>query len=86
METYSPKICNKPITINKTRTAAIRAHCTDCSAGFRTEVSECACVDCPLYPFRGFTEWEGKRKPMSQEQRLAASKRLKKYHSNGRVS
>jgi len=78
MKTYKVKVCNKEIEISRTRTRAIKALCTDCSAGQRQEVAECPCTMCPLYIYRGYIEWNSKKKEMTVEQRLAARDRMKK--------
>ena len=51
-------ICGRDVQIPARRSVAIKAQCTDCSAGQPTEVRECPCTDCPLYPFRGYIQWE----------------------------
>lgn len=58
MATYKVKICNKLVEIPRQRGRAIKAFCTDCSAGNRTEVHDCPCTECPLYVFRGYVQWE----------------------------
>jgi len=75
--TYTPKICNKPTTIKKIRSVAIKAYCTDCSAGNRTEVKDCICTECPLYPFRGYINFEGEKRVMTEEQRAEAGERFR---------
>ena len=77
--TYTVKICNKDVTIKKIRSTAIKAHCTDCSAGQITEVKECPHKLCPLYPFRGFVKWENK-KEMTEEQKQKARERMNALH------
>jgi hypothetical protein len=78
-QTYTVKICNKDVTIKKIRSTAIKAYCTDCSAGQITEVKECPHDKCPLYPFRGFVKWEN-TKTMSDEQKKLAGERMKAFH------
>lgn len=60
MKTYNPKVCDREMTLALRRSVAIKAYCTDCSAGIRTEVKHCPAVQCPLYPFRGFITWDKK--------------------------
>ncbi len=43
-----------PITVNLTRSLAIKACCTEC-LGFEDNPSNCTSLFCPLYPFRGKT-------------------------------
>lgn len=57
---------------------AIRAKCLDCSCNQINEVKLCPIENCPLYPFRLGKNPFYKRK-MTEEQRLAAAERLKKY-------
>jgi hypothetical protein len=54
---------------------AIRAKCLDCAYD-SSEVRLCPCTDCPLWPFR-FGKNPYIKREMSEEQREAASKRLK---------
>ena len=86
MENYTVKICGKEVEIRKTFKQAIKAYCTDCSAGNRTEVSECPVKDCPLFPYRGFIITDGNKRVMSEEQKEAARQRLLKYHKESRIS
>lgn len=39
-------------TKNLTGMSAIREKCMECSNWAYTEVTECPCTDCALYPFR----------------------------------
>lgn len=58
---------------------AIRAKCLDCSGGSANEVKHCPITDCPLYPYRlGKNPF---RRQQSQEQRAAASERLKRIRN-----
>jgi len=36
--------------------AAIKAHCLECVAWVRPEVTKCTGIDCPMYPYRPFQE------------------------------
>lgn len=76
MNKYKVKICDKEISISQTRTAAIKAHCTDCSGGQRTEVKECPNKLCPLYVFRGYVAWDREKREMTDEQKITARDRL----------
>jgi len=87
MPTYKVKICDQEVEINKIRSRAIKAYCTDCSGGQRTEVKECPCTLCPLYPFRGYVEWNPKAKrKISPEERERMSQRLKNARQNHNVA
>jgi hypothetical protein len=77
MKTYKVKICNKEIEISKTRGRAIKAYCTDCSAGERVEVRECPCTMCPLYIYRGYIDWKGTKKPQTEEQKAIGRERMR---------
>jgi hypothetical protein len=81
-KTYTVKICNKEVDIPFTRAKAIRAYCTDCSVGSITEVKECPCKECPLYPFRGFLKPLTEKRVVTDEQREVARQRLQNYHAN----
>ena len=59
---------------------AIRAKCLDC-AYTAAEVRDCPCVDCDLYPFR-FGKNPYVKRTMTEEQRQAASDRLRKAREN----
>jgi hypothetical protein len=65
---------------HKTAMKAIRAKCLDCSYNAQ-EVKMCTAVDCPLWPFRLGKNVFSSRK-MTDEQRQAASERLKKARGN----
>ena len=54
---------------------SIRQKCLDCN-GTANEVKLCPCTDCALWPFRFGKNPYSKRK-LSDEQRAAASERLK---------
>lgn len=57
---------------------AIREKCIDCCAGQVGEVRLCTAEDCPLWPFRfGKNPFSGRRE-MTDEEKEAASERLKK--------
>ena len=62
---------------------AIRAKCLDCCMGSPAEVKRCHISDCELHPFRFGKNPYSKRK-LSEEQRQAASERLKNYHETQR--
>jgi len=68
MKTYKVKVCNKEIEISRTRARAIKAYCTDCSAGNQTEVAECPCTMCPLYIYRGYIRWTLDKKEVTEEE------------------
>lgn len=58
---------------------AIRAKCIDCCGGYKSYVRDCGKPDCSLYTFRlGRNPNRKKTKELSDEQRQAASERLKK--------
>lgn len=76
MENYNVKICDKTVSIKKTPKAAIKAYCTDCSVGSQAEIKDCPCTECPLYPFRGFMKFEGKKREMTEDQKQAARERM----------
>lgn len=70
---------NKPKT-NPVK--AIRAHCLDCCCGSSEEVKKCPVDYCPLYPFRfGKNPYRAKRE-LTEEQRAAASERMKKLNAS----
>ena len=69
MQKYKVSICGKEVEINKSRASAIKAHCTDCSAGNRTEVKECPCSDCALFPFRGYIIWTTDRQELTDDEK-----------------
>ena len=61
---------------------AIREKCLDCCCGSVIEVKECACPDCPIYPFRfGKNPFRQKRE-MSEEQKKAVGDRLREARKN----
>jgi hypothetical protein len=64
--TYIVTVCDKEILVKKTRSNAIKAHCTDCSGGNRTEVKECFVKNCPLYPFRGYINWNSDKRGVEE--------------------
>ncbi len=55
---------------------AIRQNCLDCSAGSVVEVKACEVKTCACYPFR-FGRNPGKKRILSDEQRIILSTRLK---------
>lgn len=58
---------------------AIRAKCIDCCGGYKSYVSNCGKPDCSLYVFRlGRNPNRKNTKELSDEQKQAASERLKK--------
>jgi hypothetical protein len=57
-KTIKVRVCDKEVEIKNIRSLAIKAYCTDCSGGLKTEVKECPCKDCPLYGFRGYIQWQ----------------------------
>lgn len=70
---------NKPKT-NPVK--AIRAHCLECCCGSSEEVKKCPVDYCPLYPFRfGKNPYRAKRE-LTEEQRAAASERMKKLNAS----
>ena len=54
---------------------AIRAKCLDCSGAVQSKVLKCTAVACALWAFRMGTN--PYRKEMSEEQRAAASERMR---------
>lgn len=74
--TYKVHICNKEVEISKTRGRAIKAYCTDCSAGQPEEVKECPATTCPLYIFRGYIRWNTEKKVLSEDERSEVRERL----------
>ena len=62
---------------------AIRAKCLDCSCNQINEVKLCPIENCPLYPFRMGKNPFSTRK-MTEEQRLAAAERLKRYREQNK--
>lgn len=60
---------------------AIREKCLDCVCGSQDEVAKCPVESCALYPFRfGKNPFRAKRR-MTDEQRIAATERLRKANS-----
>ena len=69
-ESKEKKLITNPIK-------AIRAFCVECCGGSAHEVSLCTATECQLYEFRfGKNPYRSKRE-MSEEQRAAASERLR---------
>ena len=54
---------------------AIRLHCIDCCCGQMSEVRNCPCTNCFLYPYRMGNNPYRKRE-MTEEQKQAARDRL----------
>ena len=57
---------------------AIRAKCLDCSGGSRYEVEQCVITDCPLYPYRLGKNPNRKGQTLTDEQKAARTKNLRK--------
>lgn len=57
---------------------AIKEKCLDCCCGSASEVSNCTCTQCPLYPFRKGKNTNLQGRKVSEEQKQAASERFKK--------
>ena len=56
---------------------AIRHFCYECLGWEGDPKKECVSTQCPLFPKRGRPKgWQGARKPMSEERRVANRKRL----------
>lgn len=66
----------------RTPVKAIRANCLDCCNGSSTEVALCPVDYCPLYPYRLGKNPNRANYEMSDEQRAAASERMKKMNSS----
>ncbi len=66
---------------------AIRAYCVHiCMCGSTKAVLECASAACPLWPFKmGNDPWREKRE-MTEEERSAASERLRLARSAKEIS
>ena len=61
---------------------AIREKCLDCCCGSMTEVKDCPCKRCPIYPFRlGKNPFRQKRE-MTEEQKKALVDRLSEGRKN----
>ena len=86
MATYQAKVCDKELSLNKTRATAIKAYCTDCSGGQRGEVAECPCKLCPLYPFRGYISWNKEKKRMSEEDKAKVRERFAKARQDKKIN
>lgn len=56
---------------------AIRAFCLDCCGDNREEVANCLSPKCPLFEFR-FGKNPYNKKTLTEEQRQAASERMKR--------
>lgn len=56
---------------------AIRAKCLDCCCGQSPEVGQCTSSQCPLWAFR-YGKNPYHKRVMSEEQRAAASERMKR--------
>ena len=71
------KVCDEVKTGMLNPIKAIRQNCIDCMAGAITEITRCVVKTCALHPFRMGKDPSRKRL-MSEDQRQAASARLKK--------
>lgn len=63
----------KPMSLMK----AVRAKCLDCCGGNKSVIPVCGISNCPLYPFR-LGKNPNRTRNMTDEQRQAASERMKK--------
>ncbi len=59
--------------------SAIRRKCLECSGGSSNEVSLCQVEDCSLYSRRFGRNPPGKRRKMSEENKVKAAERWKEY-------
>lgn len=57
--------------------AAVRAKCMDCCNDNASEVRKCISVTCPLWPMRMGKNVFSSKRDISDEQRAAASERMK---------
>lgn len=71
-------------TKTKTLTAikAIRQKCGECSNWSDTEIRECPCIDCALYPFRFGKDPSREKRVLSDDQRKELAERLKLAREN----
>jgi hypothetical protein len=53
----------------KSALKTIREHCLECSGGSPTEVKECPCTQCKLYPYRSGKSVNRPKKELTDEQR-----------------
>lgn len=70
---------------NKSPLVAIRDKCLDCCCYDKNEVKLCTAKNCPLWEFRLGKNPYRKRKEMSEEQKAAASERLRKFWQEKRI-
>lgn len=56
---------------------AIREKCLHCCCGAVSEVRDCTCATCPLYPYRLGKNPFSKKREMTDEQKEAAAERLR---------
>ena len=59
----------------------VRRHCLECSGGSSKEVEVCPITHCNLYPYRLGKSLTRKGKPMTEEQKVLAKKRMEEYHA-----
>lgn len=72
--------------MNNSPLKAIKEKCMDCSCFDRKEVTNCPVSSCPLYEFRfGKKPKNENRKPLSEENRKAAAKRLEEGRKNKKI-
>lgn len=76
---------NQTPETQKSPLKSIRAKCLDCCCGQKEEVKLCPVHDCPLYPYR-LGKHPGIKRVMSEEQRKAASERMKALRSRAKTS
>ena len=62
---------------------AVRAKCLDCCGGNKSVIPVCGISNCPLYPFR-LGKNPNRTRNMTDEQRQAASERMRKAWENRR--
>jgi len=72
------EIAGKMYTEVLSRGKAIKRHCKGCCAGSWDEVKACHIEKCALHPFRLGKDPGAKIRVMTDEQKTAASDRLKK--------
>lgn len=57
---------------------AIRLKCLDCCGGSINEVKNCSIEDCSLFVYRFGKRPEGKKRIMTEEQKIVVVERLRK--------
>lgn len=57
---------------------AIRLKCLNCCGGSINEVKNCSIEDCSLFMYRFGKRPEGKKRVMTEEQKIAVVERLRK--------